>query len=511
MSLNRRKFAQASVLAASGLSIAPLMAQQGDSTGNKRAVPDAPAAPKSPDAIAVLADHCLQTRYEQLPREVVAATRHQILDTLGIALAGHREAGVRELRDLALEMGGKAESTIWGTAARVPAQSAAQVNATMSHALDYDDTHEKSFTHPAVITVPAALAAAEMAGGVSGEELIAAVAVGTDIACRLALAAQPGTDPFKVGWHNTSLYGYFSSAFVAGRLMGLNREQLISAAGIVLHQAAGNAQAHVDGALTKRMGPGFGSHDGLLAARLSQKGVRGARGVLEGVKGFYRQYHHGNYSRDALLGGLGRRFAGAEVSFKPWPSCRGSHTAADAALAMFTRGGGVRAADVEAITIFNGPGEFPLLGAPLAKKQNPQTTVDAQFSNPWVVAAALVDHQVGLEHFTPEALKRPDLLAMTRRISTAEDASLVRAGGGPGATRIEVRLKNGQKLAKTVAAAKGEPDNPMTPDEFRQKFLDCTQSAGMDRTRALALMQHIDALESLRDVSALTKAMEIRA
>ncbi|MGO4690369.1 MmgE/PrpD family protein [Glaciibacter sp. 2TAF33] len=457
----------------------------------------------SVDVAVILADHCIRADYDSLPGPVIAATKNQIIDTLGIALAGSEQPGARQLRELTMEMAGKPEARIWGTDIRVPAQDAARVNATMTHALDYDDTYERSFVHPSAITIPAALATAEMLGGVTGKELITAVALGVDVACRLANSARPGVTGFVHGWHNTTLYGYFASAVVAGKLMGLTRDELVSALGVAYQQASGNSQAHIDGALTKRMGPGFASYGGLLSARLAQRGVHGAKGVFEGVRGFFFQYHGNDYSREILLDGLGSSFCGADVAFKPWPSCRGSHTAVDAALSLFTDAG-IQASDVSEITIYNGPGDYSLLASPIAKKQRPDSPVDAQFSNPWVVAAALVDGKVGLEHFTPAAIHRPDLLAATQLIRTAEDASLVRAGGGPGAARIEARTTDGRTLTRTVAYAKGEPGNPMSPDEFRQKFLDCTMLAGMSKSHGEELFATVSRLETLSRAEQLT-------
>ena len=500
MVLNRRNFAQASIVGAGGIALA------GTVTGARKALASTTAEPvgtKAPDAIVNLADYCFRTSFADLPADVIDATKKQILDTLGVAIAAFSEQGVLELRELTVEMGGKPEALIWGTSLRVPAHDAARVNGTMSHALDYDDIYEKSFMHPSVVTVPAAFAVADMLGGkVSGRELITAVALGVDISCRLANSAQPGVNGFKVGWHNTTLYGYFASAFIAGKLMGLSRDQLVSAAGIAFHQAAGNAQAHVDGTLTKRMGPGFASYTGIYAARLAARGVLGARGVLEGVRGFYYQYHGNNYSRGLLLEDLGLRFAGPEVSFKPWPSCRGSHAAVEAALTLFKENA-ISAADVESITIYNGPDDFQLLGSPVEKKRKPQTTVEAQFSNPWVVAVALVDKEVALRHFTKAALIREDLRAAAQRIHTAVDTTLTKSGGGPGPTRVEVRLLNGATFSKTVAYARGEPNNPMSANEFQQKFIDCAVTGGMDRKAAFEWGQQIQQLEDLPDARVL--------
>lgn len=459
----------------------------------------------APDAIVTLVEHCLDTSYAQLPEPVVAVTKNQILDTLGIGLAGRGQPGAHQLRDFTIEMAGKPEARIWGTDVQVPAQDAARVNATMAHALDYDDTHERSLVHPSVITVPGALAVADMLGNVTGRELITAIALGVDVACRLAAAARPGVSAFENGWHNTTLYGYFAATAVTGKLMGLTRDQLVSAMGIAFHQAAGNSQAHLDGALTKRMGPGFASYGGVLSARLAQRGVQGATAVLEGDRGFFRQYHDNHYSREILLEGLGSTFAGGEVSFKPWPSCRGSHTAADAALALFAAAG-IEPEQVASIRVFNGPGEFPLLSSPLSKKQHPASVVEAQFSIPWVVAAAVADRRVTLDHFTSAAIQRPDLLALTQRIQTVEEDALARPGGGPGAARIEVLLKDGRRFDKTVSHAKGEPGNPMSTAEFQQKFLDCTKIAGMPTALAQELLGDIGRLETLGAADRLSAA-----
>lgn len=450
------------------------------------------AAP--PDIAEAIVDFALNVKYQDLPPSVVENTKKQVIDTIGVALAGNQEAGVQELGRLAQQIGGAREARIWGSEVYLPAHDAARINATMAHALDYDDTHEPSFMHPGVVCMPTAMAMAEMLPQLSGQDIIKAVAVGTDISCRLALAAQPGVNAFKVGWHNTTVYGYFSSALIASMLMGLNKAQTISALGIAFHQAAGNAQSHVDGALTKRMGPGFATYDGIYAARLAQLGVRGPHRVFEGVKGFYHQYHQGNYNRAVILNGLGQEFAIDATSFKPWPSCRGSHTAADAALQIFQKQP-VAIADVEKITITNGPDDFKLLSTPLEKKQNPQTTVDAQFSNPWVVAVAAAYQEVKLRHFTKQALQDPKVQAWSRLVQTQHDDQLVSAQGGPSATVITVQLKNGQQLQARVDKAKGEPYNPMSGDEMRNKYLDCLAFAGIPEAQARSSLQRLSQLE----------------
>lgn len=466
----------------------------------------ASAVESAPDAIVLLAEHVLGTRYEDIPEAALATTRAQLLDMAGVALAGRNEAGVRELRELSRSVGGNGESVVWGSSLRLPSHDAARLNAVMVDALEFDDTFGPGFLHPSAITFPVALAVADMVGNITGREFLAATSLATDVACRLALAGEPGVDGFSTGWHNTTLIGYLSTALVAGRLMKLDRDQLVNAAGIACHQAAGNAQSHIDGALTKRMGPGFASAAGLMAARLAARGLAGPRGVLEGQKGWFRQYHKGNYSRDLLLGGLGTSFPGAAMSFKPWPSCRGSHTAADAALQLISENR-LQPGQIERILVHNGPAEWPFLSNPIESKRNPKTTVEAQFSIPWVVAAAFTDAKVRIAHFTPEALARADIHAMAERVSALQDDSLANPQGGPGQAVVEVTTRDGRKLRCHVVAAKGDPQAPMSPDEVSKKFEDCLEYAGFKPARGQHLRRLIDNVAGLGDISRLSRLM----
>lgn len=462
-----------------------------------------------PDAIEPLADYVVRTRYEDLPAAALAITHSQLLDTVAIAIAGRNEAGVRELRELGREVGGKGESVVWGSSLRLPSHDAARINAVMTHAHEFDDTFGRGFLHPSAITIPAAFAVADMVGKVSGRELLAAVTLGVDVACRLSLSSQPGVDGFTTGWHNTTLDGYLVSAMIAGRLMKLNHAQMVNAAGIASHQSAGNAQSHIDGALTKRLGPGFASAAGVLAARLAARGAAGPRGVLEGAKGWYRQYHHGNYSRELLLGGLGVTFPSEEMSFKPWPSCRGSHSSADAALQLVS-GEKLTPGQIERVLIRNGPAEWPFLSNPIERKRRPTSTVEAQFSIPWVVAAALVDGKVRLAHFTEEALRRSDIRAMIDRISTVQDDKLANPRGGPGQAEVEVTTRDGRVIRRLVAFPKGDPETPMTRAEIDAKFADCADYSGMPVGRAAVLKQLVESIDTLADVSKITAAMVMK-
>lgn len=495
MTTNRRKFMQLSALFASGLALPPVWAQ---------AAGGAPG--KAPDAIYTLVDYCLNTRFEDLPADVVQATRIQILDTVAVALPALDAAGIKELYAFSREAGGKPESLVLGTSVRLPTESAARLNAAMAAAIEYDDTYEPSLMHASCVTVPVALACADLVGGVSGKELITTVAVGTDLACRLSRAGSPGISPFIVGWDPTPMYGVLSATLVAARLLRLNREQTVSAVGLAYHQLSGNAQAAVDGSHSKRLGSGTAAYAGVLSARLAQRGVIGSTNVLNGPKGLFKQYHGGKVDTDALLGGLGKQYLGPDIAPKPYPCCRGGHVAIDGALEL-TRRHDIRAEAIEQIRIYSPPAEMMLLGLPLEKKQSPQSVAEAQFSNPWMVAVAIIDRDVGLRHFTEQALQRSDLRSLAKRAVTIEDKSLVRPDGGPGFVRLEIQLRNGHTHSTEVRYAKGDPKNPMTAMEYQRKVFECTDAAGMPRNRAQVVAGRFARLEAEADVRSLSAAL----
>lgn len=503
--LDRRAFLATSATVGAGLATGP-------GTGQAAAVPTERAGPvgrateHGGDAIAALARFMFETPAAAIPAAIVDLTRRQLVDTVAVAIGGRREDGVRELVELYSEIGGAGESVVWGKPLRLPAHDAARITASMAHALEFDDTYGPGYLHPSAITFPAALAVADLVGGISGEDLLTASALAIDVACRLSIAGQPGVDGFATGWHNTTLVGYLSTALLAGRLMGLTERQLVHAAGIAAHQAAGNAQSHIDSTLTKRLGPGFASSAGILAARLAARGVTGPHNVLEGEKGWFAQYHGGIYSRSALVDGLGRTFMAAETSFKPWPSCRGSHTSADAALQLI-RAHDIRAEEIVGIVLRNGPAEFPFLSSPIERKRHPESSVEAQFSIPWVVAAAFVDGKVSIAQFTAPALQRADINAMAQRLVAVEDAGLANPQGGPGHAEVEVSLRDGRTLRRRVTAAKGDPAVPMTEQEVDAKFRDCIDYAGLSPEKGAAIRTLATDIGSLADTSQLTHAL----
>ncbi len=408
------------------------------------------------------------------------------------------------MADLVREWGGRPESTVLLGALRAPAPQAALINATMAHAMDFDDAYEPAVLHAGVCTVPAGLATAERVGHVSGKDLIAAVAGGIDVACRLGDASN--VDPSDIGFMYTSLYGVFGAAATAGKLLGLTREQLVNAFGIAYAQAAGNFQAVVDGALTKRMQAGFAASAGVMSALLAARGLTGAKESLEGRKGLFPVYLRGDYDPDALSLDLGKEFRVERLSYKPYPACRATHAAIDAAL-WLAHEKDIRAEAVEAVSVRTGE-MARLLCEPLEAKQRPRVFVDAQFSIPWTVATAFVKHRVAIDDVSPEAITNEKVLAVASRVTPEVDDAIGSGRGTPPA-EVKVKLRGSDALyVRKVDVPRGHPDNPMTWDELCDKFRDCAHHGarslpGETVERLIALVAGLEKVKDVGEIAGL--------
>ena len=451
------------------------------------------------DASQLFVKNFLDVSYEDLPAKAVEETKKQVLDYIGVAIGGYGQAGAKEVRELAIDWGGAPQATIFSCGAKVPAPNAAQANATMVHSLDFDDVHEAAIMHPGVVTISTALALAEYTGGLSGKSFIQAVAVGGDMISRMGLAARPGDNIHKYGWHLTTLNGFMTSAAVAAKIMGLGEDKMTNAVGIGYHQSAGNGQAVKDGVLTKRLGPGFAVRGGIQAAMLAERGVTGAKNSMEGVQGFYYVYHGNCYSRDLLVGELGRRFESENISIKPYPSCRGTHPTIDATLSLVTEND-IPADKVESIKIWAGRGTLDLLALPLEVKAKPRNYVDSQFSLVWGCATAIAKKRVTLSSFTETAIRDQDVLDTAAKISVEYDPKFDTGGLEP--MYIEITMKDGTVFKKLMETATGSPEKPATFDEVVSKYYGCIDFSErpMPKENAKKVIDTVKDLEKLGDI-----------
>ena len=453
----------------------------------------------------VFARFATELRFSDLPAAAVAAARLNVYDTLACSIAGLKAPGVPEVFEVAREWGGAPQAQVLWSDLRLPAPQAAWLNGIMGHACDYDDTHDKAILHGGISVIPAAIAAAEIAGRpVTGQEFLTAVAVGLELICRIGVATRIGL--IKAGFIYSALFSYFAATAAAAKVLKLTEAETMNATGIAFTQASGTHQVTRDGALTKRMQPGFGARAALVSVAMAKKGIRGAQNVFEGIDGLGRIYLRGELDGQVLRDGLGSRWHFVDLSYKPYPCCRMNHTAIDAALALRNQPG-FDLSKVTAISAhINGQGN-QAVGTPIEVRRAPDTVVRAQFSICYTIACALVQGRVGLSDFTDAALKRREIMDVAARVTPVVDAEFERTmGRNVTPARVEATV-DGRTMSETVLEARGNFLTPMTEAEKRRKVEDCLAFSGFDTARADVFEATIAALEGSADVAADLRTM----
>lgn len=442
------------------------------------------------DPAYALAAHVTRTGFAALPAATVAATKRDILDTFGCILGGSGAPGIDALFELADHWGGREESVVLLHRRRLPAPQAALLNASMGHALDFDDTHDGAGSiHPGISVLAAGLAVADTLDAVDGKQFVRAVALGLDVSCRIALAST-----LDRGWHRTACIGVFGAAVTAGVLLGLDQAQMRHALGIAYSHAAGNRQCILDGALTKRLQAGQAASAGVFSAMLARKEFTGAHNIFGGRYGFLELYQPNGADPSLLLRDLGQEFRGDGLSFKPYPCGRPLHAGIDAALAARAEAGVTDPAQIAEVTIAMDAAGHADQFANGPSKRRPSQVVEAQFALPFLVATALVHGRVGISDVA--GLGDAATLALADRINGE-----VVAGSRPrGWLILTLRLSNGRTVRVEASEPIGSPEQPLSAAVLRSKFQDNAGNA----VRAIAAQDvaaALDMLERLEQVS----------
>lgn len=459
----------------------------------------------TPDLVTDLARFAATVDAAQLGDAVVKAVKTNILDTLSCALAGSSAKAIAEVSELVREWSGAPQADMLVFGGKFPAHQVAWVNGGMSHARDYDDTHDGAILHAGVTAVPAAIAAGQLRGKLSGAELIAAVAAGLEVTCRLGVAIK--VDIVESGFIYTSLLGYFGATAAAGRALGLSVDEMVNAFGIVYSSVAGNHQVTRDASLMKRLQPGLAAQAAVVAVQLARRGIRGAQGVFEGADGFFRVYLRGRADANEVRKDLGTRFELLNLSYKPYPCCRDTHAAVDAILQVRAKYPSP-SSEIESIRVgVTAPG-YQMVCVPEPVRLAPRTIVEAQFSIPYTVAAAWVDGKLGMVHFTDEGVRRADILELAAKVRPYVDEEIDRDWSRfVTPARVIVQFRDGKTIEVRVDYPKGHPKNAMTEAEFAAKSADCATFAAkpLPEDTVDRLIATVQRLETVEDMSELMR------
>ncbi len=403
--------------------------------------------------------------YTDLPDAVQADAKLRVLDILGTTLAASTLRSSAIMRDGALKVGPGNESRIIGLGDRASAAGAALANGTMAHALDYDDTHLGSVVHISAPVVSTALTLGEKLKA-TGDQILTAIVAGAETGCRIGSVAQKLFH--QQGYHATAVVGTYAATATAAKMLGLNAEQTTNALGIAGSQASGILQCFNDGTWTKQFHVGWSAHAAITAAYLAESGFTGPREVLEGIQGFFSTYAApGEQHPERLLDGLGTRWEYPTTSFKPYPCGHVVHGFLDCILQLY-REEGLRADQVQSMTCPIAEWMIPIMCEPRDVKLRPLTDYHAKFSFPFTIAATLTFGRLGVEAFSNQNIRDPEILALAEKIMHAVDPDA--PAGVQFKGWIQVETTDGRTLERVVDDNWGSESNPMTPDQVRQKF-----------------------------------------
>ena len=419
-----------------------------------------------------IADFAVGLDHGAVPPAVRVRARIQMLDGIGVGLASNAYPfAARALAGIAA-LGGAGECGVLGRAERLPMRDAALANGILIHGLDFDDTHLGSIVHATAACLPCALSLGERLGA-HGREVLAAYAAGMEVAIRLGAAVKGGFH--HAGFHATGVVSHFSSAVVAGKLLGLTAEQLVSAQGIAASSAAGVQVFLEEGAWTKRFHPGWGAVAGITAAHLAQHGFVGPSRPYEGKFGLLETHLQAEADRAEpamIADALGERWDLADTAIKPYPVCHFVHGAADAALLLRPELPGPDA--IRGVRILLPGPTLPIVAEPAADKARPRTDYAAKFSAPFVIATCLLRGRFGLAELEPDALADPAVLALCARSRCEADPDSAFPAYFSGG--VELELADGRTLRRHVRVNSGAGERALDTAGAAAKFL---ASAGM--------------------------------
>lgn len=446
------------------------------------------------------------TRLEDIPEDVRERAKDLWLDSIGIAIASSRQdfakISIDALRSLSEESG---SATVIGSSDKLPLRDAVHVNGVLIHGLDFDDTHTESLAHTSCTILPVVLALSEL-GNLAGDEALVSHVLGVEVATRIGLAAERGFH--ENGHHSTAICGAFGAAVAASRLRGLSGPQMTMAQGIVGSMAAGSLEFLEEGAWVKRSHAGWAGVSAVTAAALAQNGFTGPRTVYEGRYGILSSHARANQEarRDRLdrIPELGKSWELMNVGIKPYPACLFTHAFADAALAL-RRGESFRIEDIQRIICPSSELGVQMVFEPLAEKKMPTTAYAAQFSVPYIVAAALARSEFGIKELEADALSDEAILNLAKKVSyTADpDTAFPKAFSG----EVIIELANGKTIRHREQLNRGCAARPLTRADIIDKFFGNTDGL-ISQERANEIMEsvlQIDRLPSLNTLMSLLR------
>jgi 2-methylcitrate dehydratase PrpD len=412
---------------------------------------------------ATLARFLVASRWEDVPAEARDEGKRTLVNCLGAALGGCRDAAVEHAFAVLRRFAGPPEATVIGRAERTDALTAAFVNGASANVLDFDDTHLPTVIHPAAPVIPAVLAMTERMP-MTGAQLLHAAILGIEVECRIGNAVSPWH--YARGWHITSTCGVIGAAVAVAKLLNLDAERTIWALGVAANQSCGLVETL--GSMAKSVSVGNAARNGIVAALFAQQGVTAAPQTLEGARGFVHVMGD-KPDLSAIDAALGTSWESARNTYKPYPCGIVLHPMIDALLELRATHA-LRAGVVDRVIV---------RGNPLLRQRTdrpaPRTGREASVSAQHTAAVCLLYGAAGVAQYRDECVADPAVQALGARVAVEDDPAIP-----VGAAAVSVRTADGRMLTHSVAHALGSLERPMSDAEIETKVRDLASVGAPD-------------------------------
>lgn len=440
-----------------------------------------------------LADYAVTTRTVALPAEVIHAAKRCVIDWFAATIPGGILPPATLLQAVSQEDLGRGDALLYPSVQRTTARSAALINGSAAHTVEFDDIFRDAIYHPGAPVIAAALAAAQ-SRHVSGDQFLRGVISGYEISTRIGIAVTPAHYEY---WHTTGTVGTFGAAVAAAAILGLDSERMAHSLANAGTMAAALQQAFRSDAMSKPLHAGRAAETGVLVAQMAEQGVTGAKDILEGQRGFGAAM-----SKDAdWYGAFGdlsarSRYSVTRMTQKNHGCCGHTFAALDGVIALRNEHG-LSAANVKRISVGTYAKALEITGNP-----KPRTAFEAKFSLPYCAAVALLTGRVRLDAFNPERLADPQVRELMTRIELRVDPKLDAAFPRQRAATVEIETVDGKHYRHHAPTRKGDPDNPLTDEELTAKYHELATPV-IGKPAADALLDSLWRLEKIADAATL--------
>ena len=447
----------------------------------------------------IWAEYAVDLTFEDLSPESIAAAKMFLYDSFGCALGGSKTEDFQILEDVFKEIGGRGECSVIGSNLKTDVRSASLINGVAIRALDFNDVYWKQDpSHPSDL-LPAAFCIGERERR-SGKDLILATVIAYELEMRIMEAAFPGVR--ELGLHHATLT-QFVAPVVAGKMLGLNAEQITNAIGIAgAHSTTLGAVTAGKLTMMKNTVDPMATESGVFAALIAQKGYQGTTPIFEGREGLFEAIGE-DWKPEVLTENLGRTFKITDCSIKPFPSEALTHAPISAVLDLvFTHD--LQPEQIQTIKIYTLRRAAEILAD--EKKYIIDSRETADHSLPYCIAAAVVRRKLTPNEFNRKSLIDARILENVPKVKAVLEPAFESRFPAEQPCRVVIKLNNGDLLTKERAYPKGDPRDQLSIAELQQKFSILAEDI-LDSEQQSKVFETVYDLETLTDIGDLMKLL----